>query len=275
MNREDHNEAYKEILAAYRDGDESRYADDFAEAFQALEKDQDLENWFNEDQTFDAEFRAALSDVEVPPQKLPVEKPKAETKRFPAFQFAAAALVIMALSLFGLFSYDAAQTAKAETRVDDFRAHVAAFAASANLGLDLMDNDLSKLRKLNISNGGAYGDAMDSVFADGLPMGCKVLDWDGTKISLYCFGNDKNQVVHCFVIPLEQLNGKRAAEHLKAIAKFSERDTGGFVSDNTAYLLVSSMPGVDIKPFLLPAQEQFITAGLKAPVTALAFLTKP
>lgn len=256
MSREDHNKAYEEMLAAYRDGDESRYADDFAEAFQAMENDKDLEQWFDDDQAFDAEFRDALSGLETPEPKI-VNEPTAQITRFPSIQFAAAAIVIMALSLFGLLRYDAAQTTKAENRVNEYRAHAAAFAASPDFGLDLMDNDLSKLRKLNMSNGGVYGEAMDSVFAKGLPMGCKVLDWNGAAISLYCFGNDQNQVVHCFLIPLHQLNGKRAAEHLKAIAEFSERDTGGFVSGDTAYLLVSSMPGVDIKPFLFPAQEKF------------------
>lgn len=268
MSRKEHNNAYKEILAVYRDGDEKRYADDFAEALQAMENDQELETRFNEDQAFDAEFRAALADLEVPEQK-PLEEPQTETRPIPFIRFAAAAIVIIALSLFGLLRFDAAQHAKAEIRVDAFRQHVAAFAASPDFGLDLMDNDLSKLRELNMSKGGLYGEAMDKVFANGLPMGCKVLDWDGVKISLYCFGNGQNQVVHCFVLPLDQLNGKRAAEHLKEIIAHSDRDTGGFIADDTAYLLVSSMPGVDIKPFLLPAQEQF---ALIIPASEMAIL---
>ena len=260
MSREHPDKNYEEILSVYRKGDEERYADDFSEALNALESDRELEQWFADDQAFDAEFRDALSGFAAPEPKTeaPAAVESEKILRFPFLKLAAAAAVVI-IGLFGVTRYNDVQDQKSAALVADLRESMAAFAASPDLGLDMMDNDLSKLRKLNVSNGGSYGEAMDQVFANGLPMGCKVIDWDGRNVSLYCFGNDQGQVVHCFVVPLDALNGSRAAAHLKEIIAHAERDTGGFVAGETAYLLVSSMPGVDIKPFLIPAQEAFLT----------------
>ncbi|MDF7823259.1 hypothetical protein P4B35_04490 [Pontiellaceae bacterium B12227] len=255
MSREDTNKAFEEILSAYRTGDEERYADDFAESFQALETDRELENWFKDDQAFDDEFRAALNAFKVPEMK-PVEAPKAEIKRFPFLKLAAAALFAGVLGGIGVSQYGAAQQRKTTALVDDMRQSMAAFAASS-FELDTMNNDLNVLRDLIVSKGGTEAPDLETIFANGLPMGCKVVDWDGRKVSLYCFGNAAGQVVHAFVVPTEELNGPRAAAALQAVVEFSKRDTGGFVAGDYAYLLVSSMPGVDIKPFLLPAQETF------------------
>lgn len=255
MSHENKNKGYEEILSAYRSGDEARYADDFNEAFQALETDQELENWFKEDQAFDAEFRAALGEFEAPEQK-PVTAPKAKIKRFPFLKLAAAAVFALVLGGIGINRYDAAQNEKSAALVSELRESMAAFAASS-FELDTMNNDLNVLRELILSKGGAQAPDLETVFANGLPMGCKIVDWDGRKVSLYCFGNAQGQVVHSFVVPLNELNGARAATYLNTIQEFSNRDTGGFIAGEYAYLLVSSMPGVDIKPFLLPAQEVF------------------
>lgn len=255
MNHVDKNKAYEEILSAYRTGDEQRHADDFNEAFQALENDTELENWFKEDQAFDDEFRAALGGFEAPAPK-PIEEPTAEIKRFPFLKLAAAAALTLVLGGIGFNRYDAIQNQKSAALVNEFREGMAGFAASS-FELDAMNNDLNVLRELIVSKGGAQAPDLETIFVKGLPMGCKVVDWDGRKVSLYCFGNAEGQVVHSFVVPLTELNGDRAAAYLKNILEFSERDTGGFIVGDYAYLLVSSMPGVDIKPFLVPAQQTF------------------
>lgn len=256
MSHEETTLSFEEILSAYRKGDEERHPDDFSKALNALESDQELEQWFEADQAFDDGFRDALSGLKAPEPKTVTPEP-ARILRFPFLKLVAAAAVVAIIGAFAFGQYSKTQNRKTAALVNDLRQSMAAFAASS-FELDLMDNDLSNLRNLNITNGGTFGDALDTVFARGLPMGCKVVDWDGRKVSLYCFGNEQGQVVHAFVMPLEQLNGKSVARHLKGIVEFSERDTGGFVAGDTAYLLVSSMPGVDIKPFLLPAQEEYL-----------------
>lgn len=273
MKHANHNIAYEEILAAYRDGDEARHADDFSEALEALENDRELEQWFAEDQAFDTAFRSAISTFEVPEQK-PVQREVTTITRIPFLKYAAAALVIFSLSLFGLYRFDYTQQAKAETRVNELRESMASFATST-FELDLMGDDLAQLRKLTVSNGGILGEAMDTVFADGRPMGCKVIDWNGVTVSLYCFGNEKGQVVHCFVVPLNELNGPRAAQYLKSVVVHSELKTGGFIVGNAAYLLVAGMPGDDIESVLFHAQERFafrISTGFFA-ANQLAFLS--
>lgn len=254
-NSNENQKNYKEILSAYRNGDEERYADDFDEAFMALETDEELAAWFNEDQAFDAEFGARIKEFEVPEQKK-VESPKALIVHFPLFKLAVAALLILGLGFFGVIRFDQIQQVKTAARVDNFRHSMAVFAES-KFELDLMNNDLSKLRSIVTAKGGSAGDALDQIFKHSMPKGCKVVNWGETTVSLYCFANDQGQVVHSFVVPLKQLNGPRAADYIRTIVSHENRENGGFVSGDMAYLLIASMPGVDIRPFLPATQMNY------------------
>lgn len=266
MSHEEKILAYKETLSAFRKGDETRCPDEFAEAFEALESNPELAAWFEEDQLFDADFRGALNELAVPPLKAAPSAPQIKRPSFLRKAVAAGIALVLGGLAFSLNNYRLDQ--RSATLVNDLRQSMAAFAAS-NFELDAMNNDLSVLQELNVSNGGTEGQALTKIFEKGLPMGCKVVDWNGHSVSLYCFGNDKGQVVHAFVVPIRELNGFRARRYIKAIEEYSERDTGGLVIGDTAYLLVSSMPGVDIKPFLLPAQQAYTAINSSSSVVAI------
>lgn len=275
MSHEENIRTYQEILSAYRKGDEECCPDVFEKAFTALETYPELAEWFEKEQQFDDAFRTALNDFKTPAFRT-VKPAPVKTTRISFLKLAAS---VAAVSIFGslfLIQQDRAQDLKAAALVSDLREHMAAFAAGS-FELDTMNNDLSVLRGLITSTGGSNGDALEQVFVNGTPMGCKLVDWDGRVVSLYCFGNAEGQVVHAFVVPLRELNGPRAAMHLAAVQKYSERDTGGLVVGDTAYLLVGSMPGVDIKPFLLPAQATLAsrTGSVIPPIAMLYKAIRP
>lgn len=255
MSNEDKIQAYKEILSAYREGDAELYPDAFEEAFAALASHPELADWFEREQQFDDEFRNALNELEVPNRKpLPTEIKPARIIQFPLIKIAAAAVFLFVLGGIFLAFNQIQQNQRAANLVDELRRDLTIFAASS-FELDTMNNDLTVLQELIVSNGGSEGPILKDVFAKGLPMGCKVVKLDSHTVSLYCFANDQKQIVHAFVLPAHELNGSRAAKYMEAIVEYTDRDTGGWIDGETAYMLVSSMPGVDIKPFLLPAQE--------------------
>ncbi len=60
---------------------------------------------------------------------------------------------------------------------------------------------------------------------------------------------------------------------MREVVRHTERDTGGWISGDTAYMLISSMPEVDIKPFLLPAQEASLMVQAQNRVPAVVATT--
>ncbi|MEE9369611.1 MAG: hypothetical protein V3V05_12235 [Pontiella sp.] len=271
MSNKDKILAYKEILSAYRNGDEERYPDAFEDAFAALESLPELAQWFEQDQQFDDEFRTALNDFEVPEQKA-IQTEPAKRIHFPLLKLAAAAVFVLVLGGIFLNFNETRQNQRAAALVDELRRDLTAFAASS-FDLDAMNNDLTVLQELITSRGGSKGPILKDVFEKGLPMGCKIVELDSHTVSLYCFANDQQQIVHAFVLPINDLNGARAAKHMRAIVEYTDRDTGGWISGDSAYMLVSSMPGVDIKPFLLPAQEIYSVALKRNSVPATVAMT--
>jgi hypothetical protein len=67
--------------------------------------------------------------------------------------------------------------------------------------LDVIDFDYPPLEAHLVENGASvigelpFGDEIN------FPVGCKVLDWNKTKVSLACFDSKAGQLVHIFVLP--------------------------------------------------------------------------
>ncbi|MDQ8192146.1 hypothetical protein [Roseibacillus persicicus] len=82
-------------------------------------------------------------------------------------------------------------------------------------------------------------------------MGCKKIMWQGHRVSLICFKNNSNEIVHLFVLARPALEGSPdASSNLEQLLVFHERETKGWQDDDQVYLLVGSKPGVNIPNLL-------------------------
>ncbi|NQU39503.1 MAG: hypothetical protein HQ523_06090 [Lentisphaerae bacterium] len=246
MKSEDH----KLILSCHRPGRDDPTAPELVAALAALETDTELAAWYAETCEFDATYRGALSRFSPPPMDQVMIAPRRNVVYWPRL-LAAAALVIMLGSAAFLMRRSPASTPG--HTVASFRQDMASYAAGG-VRLDFMNNNLASLQEFITTRGGMNGSLLPGVFASAMPKGCQLIKWQDSSVSLYCFANDRMQVVHAFLLPTSEISEAVLGE-LAEMQVHSGLQTGGWVAGETVYLLVGSQPGVDIGPFLALAQE--------------------
>ena len=80
-------------------------------------------------------------------------------------------------------------------------------------------------------------------------MGCKSIDWNGSKVGLVCFTNDSGDIVHLFTADKSSLNGTEIAS-LTNPETIRGLETAGWSDDDHVYMLVGSKPGVGVSDYM-------------------------
>ena len=168
---------------------------------------------------------------------------------------AAAALFVIGMFVIGPLGGDrtdgglAKVTAERSGRtLDDFRGDMANFALTS-LRLQHRSDDLPELSTWLAEHGGPMG-ALDGKVPANAGKGCAVVDWGEAKVSLICFFNEKDEVVHLFVTKRCEVD---CAEIETLIAENVEArglHTKGWVDDEAIYLLVGADPSVKVDSVL-------------------------
>ncbi len=255
----------KSILAAYREDIPLDEAPNMQAALAAAQEDPSLAAWFEEEQAFDREFAAALQRVPIPEdleakllQGMPAtnhagETPNKKVVAFPQKQvwLAVAALFVIAVSLVKYFAFPPPVEfpGTAFTKVDTFRDHMAHFA-NQRFVLNHTTKDLSEARDwLRARQSPAYDETPTAIVKfEG--MGCKSFDWGGHTVSLVCFKDTNDDIVHLFVINRSALTDLEPATPLEEVLVQQNLETGGWMDDERLYVLVGSEPHVKIGSIL-------------------------
>ncbi len=79
-------------------------------------------------------------------------------------------------------------------------------------------------------------------------MGCKKLAWREHSVSLLCFVDGEDQIIHLFMLDASAIPDADK-ESLGIMAELYDRETVGWIADDIAYLLVGSKPGVVVGPY--------------------------
>jgi hypothetical protein len=81
-------------------------------------------------------------------------------------------------------------------------------------------------------------------------LGCQTFAWGEAQVSLVCFKNDSNQVVHLFVIDRDVFENMAPPEELQVVQVRHDLETGGWMGEDKLFLLVGSEAEVSIGDLL-------------------------
>ena len=78
-------------------------------------------------------------------------------------------------------------------------------------------------------------------------LGCKTINWSGSKVGLICFENSKEETVHLFVVDASTFAELSPIDH---VAVHRGLETGGWRDQDKVFLLVGSAPDVSVAELL-------------------------
>ena len=246
------NEEAKFILRAYRLGGQDASDPQFQEALEHLKRDPELARWFSEEQKLDSRLQAKILEASsVPPglktNLLALQKiirPSPWWKR-PAWVAAAAASMALLLTAAALWFGPLSREG-----FSDFHSFVASIAAGKFERLDLNTRDLVEVRQW-LQNRSAPADFLLPPGLNGMPsLGCRVLDWNGRKVSFVCFELENNQMAHLFVIDRTALRGAPAIDKPAVATAAGGVTTASWSDARRVYVLASLHDARELRPLL-------------------------
>jgi hypothetical protein len=204
------NEQAKIILSAYRPGGEDAVTPTFTEALEQARRDPDLARWFGEERALDTAIARKLKVAPVPSHLentilagRKVIRP-AVWWRQPGWLAAAAAVaLLLGVGAMLLPSLRAPTLARLQTD-----------AVGLLDGLDRLDlatNNLASVRAWLASRSAHEDLVVPAGLKAGVPLGCRIFDWQGRKVTLVCFKLDGPGGVageaHLLVVDASALRG--------------------------------------------------------------------
>lgn len=269
-------EEAKDILAAYRADLPEEEAPGVSEALVLLREDRELNDWFEEEQRFDEAFSLALAGIDVPTdlyETVLSGAPSAEETgsdestaskdkviAFPRrnlFLAVAAAVVLSAAGLIKYFMFPPPVTFPGSTfaTVEEFSDGMAHYANSRFV-LSKLTPDFNEAREwLRAKESPVYDEAPANI-VEFEGMGCQSFAWGPHRVSLVCFKDATDEIVHLFVVSKDAFEELAPEDQLRAVQVRHELETGGWMGGDNLYLLVGSEPDVSIGD-LLASSETF------------------
>lgn len=233
------NEEAKLILQAYRPGGQDANDPRFREALEQAQRDPELARWFANEQALDSRISAKVKASITPPAHLKSQL-LAQRKivrpvvwwRKPAWQLAAAACLTLLVTL-GVLWFKPADQAQFAA----YRNKMAEFAGNKLDRLDLMSRDVAEVRRW-LAQKESHGDLVLPAGLDGRPsLGCRLLDWNGHKVSLICFELENKQVAHLLVV--DSANFKNAPTESPVFKQVGNVATASWSRGGKTYVMAS------------------------------------
>ena len=245
-------EEAKDILAAYR----SDCPEDatMKQALKLAEDSAELAEWFDAEQAFDQQMREALKAIAIP-EKLreTLLDTEVATKVTPFIQrrpvwLSAAAVFLIAGMLVKYFVFPPAVqfTGEQFSSVDKFRSDMA-FYANSRFVLGELTKDLNKAADWLEERDSPVYDQVPEAIVNYEGMGCQTFAWGPQQVSLVCFKNEHEELVHLFVIERADLEDVATpASPLEELLVEQRLETAGWSDDQHVYMIVGSEPDVKI-----------------------------
>lgn len=189
----------KFILHAYRHNGGDASDPQFKEALEQLQRDTELAAWFAEEKAFSATFSKKLKSVPVPPDlKSNILAGsniiKASIPWYRRTWLAAAACFVILAGLSALLFMP-----RHGQDFALFRNDMANFLSTRLNRLDMDSSDMTKIRQFLDEHGGESDLDVPEKLAALRSLGCRIVDWNGEKVTLVCFHIQGGQEVHLMV----------------------------------------------------------------------------
>jgi hypothetical protein len=272
-------EEAKALLAATRPDDE-RFASaaedgEVRAAFALLREDSSLETWYRRECDLDEAIGARLREALVAPpeslrESLLAGMAAAQSRgpaihsgpgRIPLRAWAAVAAGIVVLGGVGLSLQEGWFERKAvteqpssllqreEAEFVSFRKSMSDYA-SGKIQLSIKDEDTVALTNwVSEHSGPVFGSLPEKMNAL-RGIGCTVIDWDGQKVSLFCFRNTASgHVAHLFVIGREAFQNLPHNDALRKPEICCGLESVAWNDQDQVYLLVAHAPDMSVTEF--------------------------
>jgi hypothetical protein len=245
MNREE----AKFILGAYRPNSEDAHDPQFHEALELARRDPELARWFAEQQALDRAFSAKIRSRPVSPDlkaQLLLARTTARRRarwwRQPVW-FAAAGLAV-------LLAVSSTILTRGEKPADfaGFRAAMAAAASDMSGHADVWGLDNDGYRKWLAENRGAADFALPASLADKNIAACKIVGWEGRKVTMLCL-KVGGRHLDVFVVNAAELPGVRLDATLQFFVE-ADLASAAWQRDGKIYLAAGAMPKADLQQLL-------------------------
>ena len=202
------NEEAKLILHAYRADGQDASDPRFREALEQAQRDPELARWFANEQALDSRISAKLQNSTPAPADLKAQllaqrkivRPVIWWQR-PAMRYAMAACVALFVTIAAWFGFlhEGAIEARGNT-FGDYRDAMADFAGNKLKRLEFRTRDVAEAKRW-LAGKDSIAELTLPGGLEGRPsLGCRVLDWQGEKVSLVCFELANRKIVHLLVV---------------------------------------------------------------------------
>ena len=252
----------KTILSGYDLSRANSLPQEALEALDFARSDAELSLWLEGQLAFDECYRSELREIPIPEglearilqaaasategaaETISISQEPCKPGRRNLILALAAALALLGAIAYLVFPSGGPAT------VETFREGMAKFASN-RFSLDHFTDDLSAAKAWLDEKGYPSYPEVPEQFVRFKGMGCKTIDWNGQKVGLVCFVNDRHEIIHLFVIErsvLENIDSK--GELIEAIAVHHGLETSGWNSEKYTFMLVGSDPNVRLAPLL-------------------------
>ncbi|MEM6600576.1 MAG: hypothetical protein AAF649_04245 [Verrucomicrobiota bacterium] len=251
-------EEAKLILGCYRPNGRDASDPEMRQALELAEHDPELSIWFKREQEIDSVICQKVSECQVPESlKTSIIAGRKLVKinsRFKPPQLLAMAAVLIALIAVSVVIFPGDQNPGGSFIAQDgflkFRSEMVQFVQSG-FELDVQTGDTEELNQWFMQHSSPLIDSDAAQHLAQHAMGCKAFRWDGKPVSLMCYRVDEDQVLHLFVMDLQQQElGGLPQQDTKLLETVNQRSTASWQENGKAYLLVAHTPGIKVAPFL-------------------------
>jgi len=221
-----------------------------AEAVAFARNDTELGEWFEREKVFDRAVAERLDRLHAP---LDVKREilagqrvagREVRRRYRWMPLAAAAAVVLAFTG-GLFLGQSSRSVDA-SYLAEFRQEMVELIPKG-VSLDVQSSELEDLINHVALQSAPRPDVFPEFLQGQTPMGCKVIDWKGKKVALFCFKKGEDDIVHLFVAQLGP--GSTLAADERVIARTRDFSTVSWTDGRHHYLLAGHTPQTDLSVF--------------------------
>lgn len=197
-------EQAKFILRAFRPDVDRKDAPEFVQAFDQLRQDDRLAQWFEREMATDAAIRKKLSEAVVFPAGLKerIAATGKVVRPAPQVWWRRPALLALAASVVLLLTFGVLNLGRERGRGDVFAAfrESVVTAGQAMPHVSFMDSDLGRVREYLRSENAPEDLAIPAGLSQATIKGCRILEWNGRKVSLVCLHLKDGGHVDLFVV---------------------------------------------------------------------------
>ena len=244
-------EEAKFILQAYRPDGQDASLPEFREALQLVDQNLELKTWFEQERAIDHVLAEKLS-AERPPEDLLSSILVSNKVVQPAPTAWTGSLIKWAVAVFlvGAILFTAIQNNRSADDLAYFRSEIMAHLNVIGHSFDHESNRFSDLKAWLDTNGVAPLQTEPIRRLTDLPTyGCKVMDWNGQKVTLICFRLADFRSVHLFVF--HDMKMAHPEQHLEP--SWQESDgwtTVGWTQNSDLFMLAGKIPKQDLRQYL-------------------------